>query len=74
MRPPIWRLSVEPGPDELTVMRLIKRAKLFVFAVSSAMAGIGGALLTQSEENWDTTTFNPVFGLFWFVAGETPGA
>jgi DDE family transposase/transposase-like protein DUF772 len=31
MRPPIWRPPVEPGPDELTVMRLIKRAKLFVF-------------------------------------------
>jgi branched-chain amino acid transport system permease protein len=45
----------------------LRRAKLFVFAVSSAMAGIGGALLTQSEENWDTTTFNPIFGLFWFV-------
>jgi len=45
----------------------LRRAKLFVFAVSSAMAGIGGALLTQADENWDTTTFNPVFGLFWFV-------
>jgi Transposase domain (DUF772) len=31
MRPPIWRPPVEPGPDERTVMRLIKRAKLFVF-------------------------------------------
>jgi branched-chain amino acid transport system permease protein len=45
----------------------LRRAKLFVFAVSSAMAGIGGALLTQADENWDTTTFNPLFGLFWFV-------
>ena len=46
----------------------MRRAKLFVFGVSSAMAGIGGALLTQSNENWDTVTFNPVLGLFWFTA------
>jgi branched-chain amino acid transport system permease protein len=46
----------------------LRRAKLFVFAVSSAMAGIGGAMLTQANENWDTITFNPLFGLFWFVA------
>lgn len=31
MRPPIWRPPVEPDPDERAVMRLIKRAKLFVF-------------------------------------------
>jgi branched-chain amino acid transport system permease protein len=46
----------------------LRRAKLFVFAVSAAMAGLGGALLTQAGENWDTTLFNPVFGLFWFTA------
>ncbi len=46
----------------------LRRAKLFVFGVSSAMAGIGGAMLTQADQNWDVTTFNPVFGLFWFVA------
>ncbi len=46
----------------------LRRAKLFVFAVSSAMAGIGGALLTQADQAWDTTTFNPVLGLFWFTA------
>lgn len=45
----------------------LRRAKLFVFGVSSAMAGIGGALLTQANQNWDTATFNPVFGLFWFT-------
>ena len=45
----------------------LRRAKLFVFAVSSAMAGIGGALLTQANQNWDTATFNPIFGLFWFT-------
>jgi Transposase DDE domain/Transposase domain (DUF772) len=31
MRPPIWRSPVELDPDERAVMRLIKRAKLFVF-------------------------------------------
>ena len=46
----------------------LRRSKLFVFGVSSAMAGIGGAMLTQADENWDVNTFNPVFGLFWFVA------
>lgn len=46
----------------------LRRAKLFVFGVSSAMAGIGGAMLTQANQNWDTTTFNPVLGLFWFTA------
>ncbi len=46
----------------------LRRAKLFVFGVSSAMAGIGGALLTQANQNWDVTTFNPVLGLFWFTA------
>jgi branched-chain amino acid transport system permease protein len=46
----------------------LRRAKLFVFGVSSAMAGIGGSMLTQANQNWDVTTFNPVFGLFWFTA------
>ncbi|MEO7428738.1 MAG: ABC transporter permease, partial [Acidimicrobiales bacterium] len=46
----------------------LRRAKLFVFGVSAAMAGIGGSLLTQANQNWDTFTFNPVLGLFWFTA------
>ena len=46
----------------------LRRAKLFVFGVSSFMAGIGGALLAQSSQNWDNATFNPVLGLFWFTA------
>jgi branched-chain amino acid transport system permease protein len=45
----------------------LRRAKLFVFGVSAAMAGIGGALLVQANRNWDSQTFNPVFGLFWFT-------
>jgi branched-chain amino acid transport system permease protein len=46
----------------------LRRAKLFVFGVSSAMAGVGGTMLTQANQNWDVTTFNPVLGLFWFTA------
>lgn len=46
----------------------LRRAKLFVFGVSSFMAGIGGALLAQSNQNWDNAAFNPVLGLFWFTA------
>jgi branched-chain amino acid transport system permease protein len=46
----------------------LRRAKLFVFGVSSAMAAVGGALLTQANQTWDTITFNPVLGLFWFTA------
>jgi branched-chain amino acid transport system permease protein len=45
----------------------LRRAKLFVFAVSSFMAGIGGALMAQSGQNWDNNAFNPVLGLFWFT-------
>lgn len=46
----------------------LRRAKMFVFGISSAMAGLGGALLVQANQAWDTTTFNPVLGLFWFTA------
>jgi hypothetical protein len=31
VRPPIWHPPIEPAPEEETVMRLIKRAKLFLF-------------------------------------------
>ncbi|HEX6509581.1 MAG TPA: IS1182 family transposase [Chloroflexota bacterium] len=31
MRPPPWHPPVEPSPTEQTILRLIKRAKLFVF-------------------------------------------
>jgi branched-chain amino acid transport system permease protein len=46
----------------------LRRAKLFVFAASSAMAGVGGALLAQTDQTWDVATFNPLFSLFWFTA------
>jgi hypothetical protein len=31
VRPPIWHPPIEPAPEEETVMRLIRRAKLFLF-------------------------------------------
>ena len=63
-----WPPCATPRPPRSRSASGLRRAKLFVFGVSSAMAGIGGAMLTQANQNWDTTTFNPVFGLFWFTA------
>ena len=46
----------------------LRRYKLFIFAGSSFIAGIGGALLSMANNAWDVNLFNPVFSLFWFVA------
>jgi branched-chain amino acid transport system permease protein len=46
----------------------LRRYKLFIFAVSSFIAGLGGALLSMAQRAWDVNSFNPVFSLFWFVA------
>jgi branched-chain amino acid transport system permease protein len=46
----------------------LRASKLFVFGVSSAVAGLGGVLLAQADQNFDATTFYPIFGLFWFTA------
>jgi branched-chain amino acid transport system permease protein len=46
----------------------LRRYKLFIFAISSFIAGLGGALLSMADNAWDSTRFNPVFSLFWFVA------
>ncbi len=51
----------------------LRRYKLFIFAASSFIAGIGGAMLSQSQGAWDSTTFNPLFSLFWFVAVTVAG-
>lgn len=52
----------------------LRTSKLFVFGLSSGIAGLGGALLTQADQNFDATTFYPVFGLFWFTAVVVCGA
>src|SRR3954451_12993506 len=46
----------------------LRRYKLFIFAGSSFIAGLGGALLSMADHSWDPNRFNPVFSLFWFVA------
>ena len=46
----------------------LRRYKLFIFAGSSFIAGLGGALLSMANGAWDLNQFNPVFSLFWFVA------
>lgn len=46
----------------------LRRSKLFVFGISSAIAGLGGTLLTQADQNFDVQSFYPLFGLFWFTA------
>ncbi|MDT4937181.1 MAG: branched-chain amino acid transport system permease protein livM [Pseudonocardiales bacterium] len=46
----------------------LRRYKLFIFAASSFIAGLGGALLSMADRAWDPSRFNPVFSLFWFVA------
>src|SRR5205807_1615896 len=46
----------------------LRRYKLFIFAASSFIAGLGGALLSMADRAWDPSSFNPVFSLFWFVA------
>jgi len=51
----------------------LRRYKLFIFAASSFIAGIGGALLSQSQGAWDVNTYNPLFSLFWFVAVTVAG-
>jgi branched-chain amino acid transport system permease protein len=51
----------------------LRRYKLFIFAASSFIAGIGGALLSQSQGAWDPISFNPLFSLFWFVAVTVAG-
>jgi branched-chain amino acid transport system permease protein len=51
----------------------LRRYKLFIFAASSFIAGLGGALLSMSQGAWDVNTFNPVFSLFWFVAVTVAG-
>jgi len=45
----------------------LRRFKLFVFAVSAFIAGIGGALLAQQAQVFSGETFHPIPGLEWFA-------
>ncbi len=46
----------------------VRRLKVFVFAVSAALAGLGGVLLSQSLRAFDAATFDPIQSLIWFAA------
>jgi branched-chain amino acid transport system permease protein len=46
----------------------VRRLKVFVFAVSAALAGLGGVLLSESLRAFDAATFDPIQSLIWFAA------
>ena len=46
----------------------VRRLKVFVFAISAALAGLGGILLSQSLRAFDAATFDPIQSLIWFAA------
>jgi len=51
------------------------RARVIAFALSAAIAGLGGGLITLHEEQANyTANFVPFFGLFWLVLVVTLGA
>ena len=44
------------------------RTRIVAFAVSAAIAGLGGALLSMHQQNVNySTNFGPVSALFWLV-------
>lgn len=46
----------------------VRRLKLLVFAASSALAALGGALLAMGSRAFDPSAFDPIRGLIWFAA------
>ncbi|MYG99925.1 MAG: ABC transporter permease [Acidimicrobiaceae bacterium] len=51
------------------------RARIIAFAVSAAIAGLGGALLSMHQQNVNySTNFGPVNALFWLVIVVALGA
>lgn len=45
----------------------LRRFKLTVFAISAFIAGIGGSLLAQQSQVFDSGTFYPITSLLWFT-------
>jgi branched-chain amino acid transport system permease protein len=45
----------------------VRLLKLLLFAVSSALAALGGALLAMGSRAFDSSAFDPVLGLVWFA-------
>lgn len=63
----------EPGARSVGVD--IRRLKMFIFTVSSMLAGLGGALMAQTGRSFDPNVFDAVQGsLFWFTAVVVFGA
>jgi branched-chain amino acid transport system permease protein len=52
----------------------VGRLKVFIFAVSAGLAGLGGVLLTMSTRSFDPSTFDPIQALIWFAAVVVFGA
>lgn len=48
--------------------------KVFIFTVSAALAGLGGALLVQTRHAFDPTAFDPLISMFWFTTVVVFGA
>jgi branched-chain amino acid transport system permease protein len=46
----------------------VRLVRLLVFAASSALAALGGALLAMGSRAFDNGAFDPLFGLIWFAA------
>lgn len=46
----------------------VRLLKLLVFASSSALAALGGALLAMGSRAFDPSAFDPILGLIWFAA------
>jgi branched-chain amino acid transport system permease protein len=46
----------------------VRQMKLFVFGASSALAALGGALLSMGARAFDPIAFDPIQGLIWFAA------
>jgi branched-chain amino acid transport system permease protein len=46
----------------------VRRNKLLVFAASSGLAALGGALLAMGARAFDPGAFDPIRGLIWFAA------
>ncbi|EFC81653.1 ABC transporter permease [Parafrankia sp. EUN1f] len=52
----------------------VRSLKLLAFTISSAVAGLGGALLTFSASSFSTDDFAPMQSLLWFTAVVVFGA
>ncbi|MHB2021899.1 MAG: ABC transporter permease [Mycobacteriales bacterium] len=48
--------------------------KIFIFTTSAVLAGLGGALMVQTQGAFDPTQFHPLEGLLWFLAVVVFGA